>query len=76
MPDIVIITSQYIYIIEVKLDTTPEFALQQIEEKTVCCALSPRGKDHSETGRELLFGEANDWGVEARGWILSAPRSL
>jgi hypothetical protein len=28
-----IITSQYIYIIEVKLDSTPEVALQQIEEK-------------------------------------------
>jgi hypothetical protein len=33
MPDIVIFTSQYIYIIEVKLDSTPEVALQQIEEK-------------------------------------------
>jgi hypothetical protein len=33
MPDIVVVTSQYIYIIEVKLDSTPEAALQQIEEK-------------------------------------------
>jgi hypothetical protein len=33
MPDIVVTTPKYIYIIEVKLDATPEVALRQIEEK-------------------------------------------
>jgi hypothetical protein len=33
MPDILIETSKYIYIIEVKFNASPEKALQQIEEK-------------------------------------------
>jgi hypothetical protein len=32
-PDIVVKTRKYIYIIEVKLDSTPQVALRQIEEK-------------------------------------------
>jgi hypothetical protein len=32
-PDIIVKTRKYIYIIEVKLDSTPQVALQQIEEK-------------------------------------------
>jgi Holliday junction resolvase len=44
MPDIVVITSQYIYIIEVKLDSTPEIALQQIEEKQYAVPYLHEGK--------------------------------
>jgi hypothetical protein len=33
MPDIVVRTRKYLYIIEVKLDSTPQVALRQIEEK-------------------------------------------
>jgi hypothetical protein len=33
MPDIIVRTQQYIYIIEVKLDSTPDEALRQLEEK-------------------------------------------
>jgi hypothetical protein len=33
MPDIIVRTHQFIYIIEVKLDSTPDEALRQLEEK-------------------------------------------
>jgi predicted RecB family nuclease len=33
MPDIIVKTRKYIYIIEVKLDSTPDEALRQLEEK-------------------------------------------
>jgi Holliday junction resolvase len=33
MPDIVVETKQYIYIIEVKINSTPKVALRQIEEQ-------------------------------------------
>jgi hypothetical protein len=44
MPDIVVVTSQYIYIIEIKLDATPEVALQQIEEKQYAVPYLKEGK--------------------------------
>jgi hypothetical protein len=44
MPDIVVTTRQYIYIIEVKLDSTPEAALQQIEEKQYAAPYLTEGK--------------------------------
>jgi hypothetical protein len=31
--DVVITTPKYIYVVEIKIDSTPEAALQQIEEK-------------------------------------------
>jgi hypothetical protein len=45
MPDIVVTTRRYIYIIEVKLDSTPEVALQQIEEKHYAAPYLTEGKE-------------------------------
>jgi hypothetical protein len=50
MPDIVIKTRQYIYIIEVKLDSTPEAALQQIEEKQYAAPYLTEGKEIVKLG--------------------------
>jgi hypothetical protein len=50
MPDIVIKTRQYIYIIEVKLDSTPEAALQQIEEKQYAAPYLTEGKEIIKLG--------------------------
>jgi hypothetical protein len=44
MPDIVVVTSQYIYIIELKLDSSPEVALRQIEEKQYAVPYLQEGK--------------------------------
>jgi hypothetical protein len=50
MPDIVVTTRQYIYIIEVKLDSTPEAALQQIEEKHYAAPYLTEGKQIVKLG--------------------------
>jgi hypothetical protein len=50
MPDIVVTTRQYIYIIEVKLDSTPEAALQQIEEKQYAAPYLSEGKQIVKLG--------------------------
>jgi hypothetical protein len=50
MPDIVVTTRQYIYIIEVKLDSTPEVALQQIEEKHYAAPYLTEGKQIIKLG--------------------------
>jgi hypothetical protein len=50
MPDIVVTTRQYIYIIEVKLDSTPEAALQQIEEKQYAAPYLLEGKQIVKLG--------------------------
>jgi hypothetical protein len=50
MPDIVVTTRQYIYIIEVKLDSTPEAALRQIEEKHYAAPYLSEGKQIIKLG--------------------------
>jgi hypothetical protein len=50
MPDIVVTTRQYIYIIEVKLDSTPEAALRQIEEKQYAAPYLTEGKEIVKLG--------------------------
>jgi hypothetical protein len=50
MPDIVVSTRQYIYIIEVKLDSTPEAALRQIEEKRYAASYLTEGKEIVKLG--------------------------
>jgi hypothetical protein len=46
----VVTTSQYIYIIEVKLDSTTEAALQQIEEKHYATPYLTEGKQIVKLG--------------------------
>ncbi len=50
MPDIVVTTRQYIYIIEVKLDSTPEVALRQIEERHYAVPYLTEGKQIIKLG--------------------------
>jgi hypothetical protein len=50
MPDIVVTTRQYIYIIEIKLDSTPEAALRQIEEKQYAAPYLTEGKEIVKLG--------------------------
>jgi hypothetical protein len=50
MPDIVVTTRQYIYIVEVKLDSTPEAALRQIEEKQYAAPYLTEGKEIVKLG--------------------------
>jgi hypothetical protein len=50
MPDIVVTTRKFIYIIEVKLDSTPEAALQQIEEKHYAAPYLTEGKQIIKLG--------------------------
>jgi hypothetical protein len=50
MPDIVVTTRQYIYLIEVKLDSTPEAALRQIEEKHYAAPYLTEGKQIIKLG--------------------------
>jgi hypothetical protein len=50
MPDIVVSTRQYIYIIELKLDSTPEAALRQIEEKRYAAPYLTEGKEIVKLG--------------------------
>jgi hypothetical protein len=50
MPDMIVTTPQYIYIIELKLDSTPEAALQQIEEKQYAVPYLMEGKEIVKLG--------------------------
>jgi hypothetical protein len=50
MPDIVVTTRRYIYIIEVKLGSTPEAALRQIEEKNYAAPYLNEGKEIVKLG--------------------------
>jgi hypothetical protein len=50
MPDIVVTTRRYIYIIEVKLGSTPEAALWQIEEKNYAAPYLNEGKEIVKLG--------------------------
>jgi hypothetical protein len=50
MPDIIVRTRQYIYIIEVKLDATPEAALRQLEEKQYALPFQMEGQEIIKLG--------------------------
>jgi hypothetical protein len=50
MPDILVETSKYIYIIEVKFDSNPEKALQQIEEKQYAAPYLTDGREIIKLG--------------------------
>jgi hypothetical protein len=50
MPDIVVTTHRFIYIIEVKLNSTPDIALQQIEEKQYATPFLTEGKEIVKLG--------------------------
>jgi hypothetical protein len=50
MPDIVVTTSQYIYIIEVKIDSTPAEALRQVEEKNYAAPYITDGREIVKLG--------------------------
>jgi hypothetical protein len=48
--DVVIKTPKYIYIVEIKIDSTPEAALQQIEEKGYATPYLTDGKEVIKIG--------------------------
>jgi hypothetical protein len=50
MPDIVVTTRKYLYVIEVKIDSTPEVALEQIEEKKYALPYQTDGKEIVKLG--------------------------
>ncbi len=50
MPDIIVRTRQYIYIIEVKLDATPDAALRQLEEKQYALPFQMEGQEIIKLG--------------------------
>jgi hypothetical protein len=50
MPDIVVTTRKYLYVIEVKIDSTPEVALEQIEEKKYALPYQTDGKELVKLG--------------------------
>jgi hypothetical protein len=50
MPDIVVTTRKYLYVIEVKIDASPEVALQQIEEKNYALPYQSEGKEIVKLG--------------------------
>jgi hypothetical protein len=50
MPDIVVKTRKYIYIIEVKLDAAPEVALEQIETKQYAVPYAMDGREIIKLG--------------------------
>jgi hypothetical protein len=50
MPDIVIETRKYIYIIEVKLDSTPQVALAQIAEQQYAVPYLTDGREIVKLG--------------------------
>lgn len=54
MPDILVTTPKYIYIIEVKLDATPEVALRQIEEKGYARPYLTDGREIVKLGVNFL----------------------
>jgi predicted RecB family nuclease len=49
-PDIVVKTRKYIYIIEVKLDSTPQVALEQIEAKQYAVPYATDGREIVKLG--------------------------
>jgi hypothetical protein len=49
-PDIIVKTRKYIYIIEVKLDSTPQVALRQIEEKQYAVPYAMDGREIIKLG--------------------------
>jgi hypothetical protein len=49
-PDIVVKTQRYIYIIEVKLDSTPQVALEQLETKQYAVPYAMEGKELVKLG--------------------------
>jgi hypothetical protein len=49
-PDIVVKTQRYIYIIEVKLDSTPQVALEQLEAKQYAVPYAMEGKELVKLG--------------------------
>jgi Holliday junction resolvase len=49
-PDIVVRTRKYIYIIEVKLDSTPKVALEQIEAKQYAVPFAMDGREIIKLG--------------------------
>lgn len=55
--DMVIETKDYVYIVEFKLDGTPEEALQQIEDKGICQTLRNGPPETVSHRRKLLVGE-------------------
>jgi hypothetical protein len=50
MPDIIVETKSFIYIIEVKLDSTPQVALEQIEEKQYAAPYITDGREIVKLG--------------------------
>jgi hypothetical protein len=54
MQDIVVSTPKYIYIIEVKLDASPEVALRQIEEKGYASPYLTDGREIVKLGVNFL----------------------
>jgi predicted RecB family nuclease len=49
-PDIVVKTRKYIYIIEIKLDSTPQVALEQIEAKQYAAPYAMDGREIIKLG--------------------------
>jgi predicted RecB family nuclease len=49
-PDIIVKTRKYIYIIEVKFDSTPQVALLQIEEKQYAVPFATDGREIVKLG--------------------------
>jgi predicted RecB family nuclease len=49
-PDIVVKTRKYVYIIEVKLDSTPQVALEQLEAKQYAVPYAMEGKELVKLG--------------------------
>jgi Holliday junction resolvase-like predicted endonuclease len=50
MPDIIVETKSFIYIIEIKLDSTPQVALEQIEEKQYAAPYITDGREIVKLG--------------------------
>jgi Holliday junction resolvase len=50
MPDIVVETKKYIYIIEVKINSTPQVALEQIEAKQYAAPYATDGREIVKLG--------------------------
>jgi hypothetical protein len=55
-PDIVVKTRKYIYIIEVKLDSTPQVALEQIEAKQYAAPYATDGREIIKLGVNFSSG--------------------
>jgi hypothetical protein len=63
MPDIIVSTPQYLYIIEVKLDSSPDAALRQIEEKQYAVPFLTEGKQIVKLGVNFSSKQRtiNEW---------------